>query len=249
MTELARAPGERRDELDASRTAADDADALAVERDCIVPARAVRDGAGEAAQPLDLGHARVMEDAGRGDHNVGLDGHPGLGGDGPDAVGIGAAIDLLSEMRDLAQAETVGHILEIILNLAARRQIAAPFGIGREAVGIGVRRNVAVEPRVAVFAPGAADRVRLFQQGDVATARLAQPDRRQYPRHAPADDDISQVQIALHYPLQFSDCSCSIPYGRSRTPTSLKRTRSGLEQQQPVASGWPYLARLSTARR
>ena len=227
MAELARAPGERRDELDPGRTAADDADALAVERDRIVPARAVRDGAGEAAQPLDLGHPRMVEHTSGGDDDIGLDGHSGLGRYGPHPIVIGAAIDLLPEMRDLAQAETVGHILEIVLDLGTRRQIAAPFGIRREAVGIGVRGNVAVEPRIAVFAPGAADRVRLFKKRDVAIARLAQPDRRQYPRHAPADDDISQVQIALHYPLQFSDCSCPIPYGRCRAPTSLKWTRSG----------------------
>ena len=63
---------DRRDDLDGRRARTDDAESPTVDGHAVVPARAVEHGPGEGVEPLQVGIARAVEDAGGGDHHIGL---------------------------------------------------------------------------------------------------------------------------------------------------------------------------------
>src|SRR5437879_12825026 len=66
--------------------------------------------------------------------------------------------------------------LEVPLDLFARRESVAPFGRGRERIGVEVGRDVAREARIRVLPPRPADTVRLLVDREVREAGLLQLD-------------------------------------------------------------------------
>ena len=138
--------GEGGGELYARRSIPNDTYAPATGFEAVRPARAMETRSVETIDTLDIGHARVVQYPGGRDDDVGNIARSAAGGDVPATVQIPATLDLGIEAYVLAQPVTVGDRLEVALNLTAARIVTAPFRIGREAIRIGMRRNVTGEP-------------------------------------------------------------------------------------------------------
>ncbi len=189
MDELARTPGECGDDLHAGRAAADDADAPAVQRHRMIPLCRVKGWPGKAVQAGQLGHAGMVEDAGGGDHHIGVVDQSAGGFELPAIVLEFAARHFLAELDHLVERVLLRHGFEVALDFRPGCEVAAPFRIGGEGVGVGMGGNVTRQTRISVLAPGAADALGLLIDDDLVLARLAQADGGQDAGHAGADDD------------------------------------------------------------
>ena len=188
----------RADDLRRGRAGADDADALAFKHDLVLPARGVESFAGEIVQTRNIRHDRVMQDAGRRDHRV--EGAPRALRcfEMPLAVAPVGARDLLAVADRGLGVMLARDLFQIVENFRARRADAAPFGIGFEGIAIAVRRHVAGDARIAVVAPGAAQRVGLLVDRHILDAGLAQLDQRHQAGGAGADDRDAEISFPGH---------------------------------------------------
>ena len=84
-------------------------------------------------------------------------------------------------------------VLEVGLDLGARREAMAPLRVRREGVAVEVRGHVAGDARVGVLAPGPAEAIGLLVDREVVEAGLLQLDRAEDARHAGADDDDARL--------------------------------------------------------
>ena len=84
------------DDLHRARPGADDADALALERDVVVPAGGVERLALEVGDARDVGDARLVEDAGGADHVAGGD--------------LAAALDSEAPVMRVLVEDGAGHL-------------------------------------------------------------------------------------------------------------------------------------------
>ncbi len=193
MDQPGHAPRERRDDLHPGRAVADHADTLAVNRNRMVPAGAVKPRAREIVQAGNVGDARVVKHTRRRDQDLRAVGFAGFGADMPLPVTPFAALDLGIEANVLLDSVGLGDILEVALDLRARRVERTPFRVEGEGIGIGVRGRVAGDSRIGVFAPGSADRCALFVDGEIRFAALLEADRGQQARHSRPDDDRAQA--------------------------------------------------------
>ena len=185
---LRHALGERAGDLHRGRARTDHADAPAVERHRVVPARAVERRALERVDALELRDLRVVQHAGRRDDDVDLVAVAARGLDLPAAALERAALDLVAEAEVRHHAVLLRGALEIGLDLSARRIAVAPARVQRERVAVQVRGHVAAEPGIGVLAPGAAEPARLLVDGEVAEPGLLELDRREHAGHAGAED-------------------------------------------------------------
>ena len=101
-------------------------------------------------------------------------------------------------------------LFEIGANLVGARKVAGPLRVRRKAVGIGVRRDIASQAGIAVFAPGAPEPVGLFQHDHVLMACLAQPDRRENARHAGPDHQKAQFPSPDHVSIPSNEAHCRL---------------------------------------
>ena len=167
--EVAGLLGDHRHRLDARRSRADHADALAGEIDRLMrPVAGVIDLALKTIEALDLGHPCVRQAAG-GEHDE-FCGH-GLAVGERDRPQVGALIELRAfddgvELDVGAETKTVGDVVGVFQNLRLRRVALAPvpfllqlFG---ERIGILHALDVAARAGIAVPVPGAADAIALL---------------------------------------------------------------------------------------
>src|SRR5439155_15399342 len=107
--------------------------------------------------------------------------------------------DLFAEADAGRHAVSVRDVLEIFPDLGAGREGPGPGRIGLEGVRVQVRRHVAGEAGIGIFAPGAADAVGLFVDAVIPILRRGQLDGRQYARHAGADDDDPKIALICRF--------------------------------------------------
>ena len=161
---------------------------LALQRDRVVPLGRVEHGAGEGLQPLQRRLLGVHEPAGGRDDEVVLLLAPVVGAQAPDAVdplGLGHA---RAKRRALADPEAVGDLVQVRPDLAPRRVALTPVRVGRKGVLVVARRDIAVQPRVGVRVPGAAEVVPLLVEVERLDAGHRELGGHADPRHAGADD-------------------------------------------------------------
>ena len=169
--------GDFRDHLHGGGAGADDADALALRVDVVVPARGVERLALEGLHALDAGELRRRQDA-VGEHDEARPhGVAAVRGDGPAAAGL-VPLGLLDgrveqaavvEAGSLAMAwqysriskPDANFIVGIVAHLLEQRQIA-------------VALDVAGDAGIAVPVPGAADVAALLAEAHIGEAGLAQ---------------------------------------------------------------------------
>ena len=110
---------------------------------------------------------------------------------------------LMRQLEELIAADELVHcvlarnVLEILLNLRARRKTMAPVRIELEGVAVEVRGDVAADPRIGVLAPGATQAVAFLVDDEVCEAGLLQPDRAEDARHPCPDDREAQIAPRL----------------------------------------------------
>ncbi len=189
-----RLPGERWDELDGARPAADDGDPLAGDVDGVVPARGVPPPAGEALEALEARHVGAVELAAGEDDDRGLE-RAGRAV-GAQHVDVPRAAVLIQVGPDdggrhqevVAQAEPLGEGTRVPEDLGLLGVAARPVALGGEREGVKVGRHVAPGARVRVVAPRTADFVRLLDDGEAVEAGPHQLGSHGEPRQAGADD-------------------------------------------------------------
>src|SRR5207253_342575 len=119
-------------DLHAAGAAADDAPALALIGDAVVPSRRVEGRAGEAVAPRDVGQPRLVQKPGGADEDVG-DIPGALGGlDVPASTAEARRRHLLVETNKAGEAAVARHLLDVGPDLARRRVFARPAVIGLE---------------------------------------------------------------------------------------------------------------------
>ena len=171
----------------------DDADARAVDRCVVVPAGAVEHGAGEGVAALDVRIARLMQHAGRRDHDVHFVVRAAFGLELPAPGGEAATDDALAVARVPVEAVIACDAGEVRADLRTGREPVAPFGIRRERVAVEVRRDVAREARIRVLAPGTAGPVAFLVDGEVGDPGFQQLHAAEDPGHARPDDRDAEV--------------------------------------------------------
>ena len=178
-----------RHELDRRGAGADDGDGAAVERIVVVPARRVKQAAGEALEPGQPGHRRLGERADGGDEDVGGEAaarrleHPAAGRASQAASRISWSKRTcgITPKRERAAAQ-VG------VDLGGGGVGAAPVGVRREGERVQVRLHVAGAAGVGVVAPDAADVAGALEDEEVVEARLQQADGQAEAAEAAAGD-------------------------------------------------------------
>ena len=155
----------------------------------MVPAGAVEQSAAEAFRPGDVRIAGVVEDTGGGDEDIGAVAVAAAEFHLPAALAIVRPGGFLTEAGQLVDTVFAGSALEIGLDFPARRQVPAPVRIAFETVGIKVGGHVAGQAWIGIVAPGPADPVCLFVEGDVGIALFLQADAGKNTGHAGAEND------------------------------------------------------------
>src|SRR5690606_21760789 len=145
------------------RSRADDADALAVERDAVIPAGRVEDGTFERLDTLEPGDVHVMQHAGGGDDEIVPAFVPIRALEVPGTVAIAELRDLAVEARAFEHAEVPRDTLEVGANVLAFGHQRVPFRVAGEGVGVPVRRHIASEARIGILPPSAADAVAFLE--------------------------------------------------------------------------------------
>ena len=176
----------------------------------MVPARAVEHRSLELVEALEVGELGMVQHAGSGNHDVDIVAVPALRLDVPRAVVEPAARDRVAEPDLPLDVVLVRDTLEVPLDLVARRESVAPFGRGRERIGVEVGRDVAREPRIRVLPPRPTDTVRFLVDGEVREAGVLQLDRAEDSGHAGADDREPQCAAVV-------DQRCAPSLGLSRS--------------------------------
>ena len=195
---------EARDELGRAGPRTDDGDPLAGQVDRFVPGGRVERGAGEVLASRERGERRAVELADGADEGVeGLRRGGGVVARRGDAqvplprpvveAGLG---HLGGEADDVAQAELLGHALEVGEQVGLGREPRAPLvGLG-EGEAVELVGHVDPAARVHVLQPGAADVGVLLEHGD-RNAGLAQTVRRGQTGGAGADDRATETGAAV----------------------------------------------------
>ena len=154
-----------------------------------------KDGAGEAVEALDVRELQRVEDADGADHDVG-DGACSPAAVGPRTVDVPAlrvgvvlrrARPRVPKRMCAAQAEAVGDVLEVGVQLVAQGEVHRPV-VGRERERVEVVGRVDAGARVAVLPPGAAHGGRSSRSIGEGDASLLEVHRRADAGHAAADD-------------------------------------------------------------
>jgi hypothetical protein len=158
----------------------------------------VEAGTGEGVEPLDVRKFRMVEHAGRGDHDIRVVDAARARLDAPAPVRELEARDLLVEADAGEHAVLARDALEVLADLGAGREAVAPLRIRLEGVAVDVGGHVAGEPRIGVLAPGSADAGALLVHDPVLVAGLAQADRTQHAGHAGADDGEAELSSGRH---------------------------------------------------
>ena len=147
----------------------------------------------EVVEPLDVGVLRMVQDARRGDDDVGRVGGAVARLDPPPPVLIGHAADIGAVPDATLDVEAPGHVLEVVPDLGAGGEHVAPLRVGCEGVAVQVGRDVAGDTRVRVLPPRAAKGVGLLVHDEVGVPRLLQLDGAEDAGHTRADDDDSHA--------------------------------------------------------
>ena len=182
--------GEFRDDLNSARGATNDANALALQLDRMIPGGGMRDRPLEILFPRNARPVRTIKLAERADHGIALVRRAALGGDGPcfrvfipDRAGR-----LVIKFNIRAELIAVGDLFCIGLDFAALRIGTAPIDALCEAELVERNRDVTGDARIGVLRPGAADAVHLFDDRKCVT-RLLQLDRGAKPAQTGPDND------------------------------------------------------------
>ena len=198
LTDVRLDPG---DELDRGCTCPDHGDALVRQVVSVVPRRRVEQRALEALDAGDVGKPGLAQSADRRHEDVG--GHLAAGRlDPPPPVRrLPARLQgLVAEADVRADAEAVGALHQVVLDLGLVGERPGPLRVRRERERVEAGGDVALAARVGVVAPRAADLVRALEEDEVLDARLAQADAQPEPGEAAADDrDAGVFRQFLHY--------------------------------------------------
>ncbi len=113
----------------------------------------------------------------------------------PAAIAVAGIAALFTETGEFIDAVLARRTFKIGLYFRPGRQVTSPVRIALEAVGIEVRGDVTGQTRVRILAPGAADPVGLFIQGDVLVAQVLQANASEYAGHAGAENDNARLLL------------------------------------------------------
>src|SRR5439155_6545992 len=185
-----------RHELHRGRAGADDRHALPGEVVRVVPAAGMEDLAAEAFETREVGDDRLVQRAGADDQRVGRVAARGRIEDPAPAGVVPARLEQLGAgSHVLRHAVALRGVLEVVLDLGAPREHAAPLRVRSERVRVERRRDVAPAAGIGVVTPGAAEAVSLLEQHEVLDAGLAQFDRGANAGEAAAHDRGAQLAL------------------------------------------------------
>src|SRR5262249_4259896 len=155
---------------DRARPGADDPHTLAGDRHVVIPACAVEARPAELFEAVDAGIRGMVEDAGRGDDDVGRVGRsvPGLETPAPALERPAAHLRAVADAP--IDAVAARDVLEVRPYLRARREAMGPLRVEREGVAVEVRRHVAGETGVRVLPPRSPEPIGLLVEHDVVEA-------------------------------------------------------------------------------
>jgi hypothetical protein len=193
--QLRRGVDQRADDLNGARSGADDADALARQRHIVPPARAVKRRAPERIEAFDGGVSGVVEDTGRSDDEVPDVGRSIGHRDRPTPAVELAASDLLAVSNQHVDSIASGNVLEVRLDLRARRESVAPLRIQGEGVAVEMGGDVAGDAGVRVLPPRPTEAIGLLVDREVVEAGLPQLDRAEDSRHPGSDNEEARAGI------------------------------------------------------
>lgn len=218
----------------------------------MIPARRMERRAGEARAPGDVWKGRSTQAAAARDDDRRPQRRAALGRDLPRVAGrVEARRDHAGAEAEVpTEPEAIGAAPQVVEDLALRRELAGPVGVGRERERVEVRRHVAGGPGVVVVAPGAADVAGLLEDDEVVDPRLLESDRHAEPREARAEDQdagveggalhgspqsdglLNQSQQAIRSPHGGQERGCERPRARRRAGARRRRSpaRSGPRQ-------------------
>ena len=183
------------DDLDRAGSTADHGDTLAGEFDVVPPAGRVERWPLERAEPRQVRHLRHVQRPDGRHHDAGRE-PPAIAGREPPPHRRLVPLDPLD--RRLVADQTIhttsrSHLLEVVEDLSLRRIGPRPVRVLLKRIRIEVRRHVAAAPRIGVVAPGAAERRGLFEDDNIAAARLEQLDGHADPGKPGAEDGDAEI--------------------------------------------------------
>jgi len=183
-----------RNDLRRGRAGSDHADALAGQRDAVVPACAVKGCPRERLDALDVRQRGMVRHSRRGDHEVADVGSSVREIEVPAPVLECTSRHFLAELDAGSDLVAVGHLLEVGPDLCPGCEAVVPLGVEGEEVAVEVGRHVARDARVGVLPPRPANPVALLVDDEVLEAGVAQADRRKDARHPRPDDDEPEIR-------------------------------------------------------
>ena len=142
----------------------------------------------EIGEPVDGRISRFPQDAGSRDQKIDDKDIALIGPHPPPAVlepGLG---DRGTEPNPSAKIELGGETPEILPDFTPWREEPGPVRLRRKGELVKTRRDITAQAGVGVVSPGAADLIRLLQNGDIGNARLVQHRRHTQTGHACSDD-------------------------------------------------------------
>ncbi len=181
---------QRRNDLNRTGCGSDDPHAKVREIDIVGPVGGVEHRTGERAHAGQVRYRRAVQLADRCDKDVGAD-RPAIGhGHHPLAALVvpSGTVDRHPEPDVLRHPEVSGHPFQVGEDLGLRRPFATPLGVRCEREAVQVTRNIARGSGVGVVAPGATERVGLFEDRERMDSRPSQQDSQADPAETGPDD-------------------------------------------------------------
>ena len=183
----------RRCDLHTRRSVAQDADALAGQRQLLGPSGGMELRALKLLQVLDIRKAGDMQRPGGGYEKFGGIGAALIGHDMPLPAIKPTFLHGLPEDDVVAKLIFFGYTQQIRLYLASAGEAAAPARVMLEGVIVVMCRHVAAHAGINIFPPGASHFFRLLVDNEVGETCLLELNRHHHPGRSRADDDDTHV--------------------------------------------------------
>ena len=186
--EMGHLAGQVRCNLHGGGAGADNADTPAVQWDVVVPAGCVKHIACEVIQAIKVGIDGVVQHTGSGYDDIDHVQFLLAALEMPIAVLVASLRDLSVEFYEAFDVEFFCYCSKIGQYFCAGGETVAPFRIGLKGVAVHVRRHIAAQARIGIVAPGAAQTVSFFIDGEIRDAGILELDGSQNAGHSCPDD-------------------------------------------------------------